>query len=73
MMEWTYSPYRHRALIIDGPFTLCTIVCTREYATRLFQSATIDDIMEVAKTLNQSLLTPSDLHHLFPLQSQRGI
>jgi hypothetical protein len=60
-LEWTYSYYKQRALIIDGPFVVTEIICTVPYMTELLRHTTLEDIA----ALKQKKLTPSDLVPFF--------
>lgn len=64
-LEWTYSYYKQRALIIDGPFVVTEIICTVPYMTELLRHTTLEDIA----ALKQKKLTPADLTHFFPTRS----
>ena len=60
-LEWTYSYYRTRVLILDGPFVEAEIICTIPYMAQLLKHTTLEDIV----ALKQKRLTPSDLFHFF--------
>jgi hypothetical protein len=60
-LEWTYSYYKQRAVIFDGPFVAVEIICTVPYMTHLLSHTTLEDIV----ALNKPKLTPTDLIPLF--------
>ena len=60
-LEWTYSYYKQRAVIFDGPFVAVEIICTVPYMTNLLRHTTLEDIV----ALKKPKLTPQDLLPLF--------